>query len=392
MRLKILVLTNLFPHPWDPLRGTFNRQQFGRLGRAHDVDVLTAVDFRERMSRQPTSYTAENVRCDQFTYIYPPRIGRALHAACWLACLLWQRGRQLRAANYDCLLASWAYPDGVAASWVARYLGIPYVMKIHGSDLNVQAAYALRRSQISHALKNARAVVSVSQALADKATAMGTDVSRIHVLYNGVDSTLFAPGPRCDARARLGLAQDEPILLYVGNLKDTKGCLDLIEAFPGVLERHPDTRLVFVGEGPCKAPMLQRAQALGCADRLLMAGPIAHDALGDWFRAANLLCLPSHNEGVPNVVLEAMACGVPVVATRVGGIPEVVPAYAGILVPAHEIRTLSAALLDAMETPWQSPAIAAHARGYGWDDNVIRLDAILQAAAARAPTSLGEAA
>lgn len=392
MRLKILVLTNLFPHPWDPLRGPFNRQQFGRLGRAHDVDVLTAVDFRERMSRPAGEFVAENVHTDHFTFFYPPRIGRALHALCWLLCLLWQRGRQLRAANYDCVLASWAYPDGVAASWVARYLGIPYVVKVHGSDLNVQAAFALRRPQISSALRHARAVVTVSKALAEKATAMGTDASRVHVIYNGVDASLFAPGPRTEARTRLGLARSEPLLLYVGNLKESKGCLDLINALPAVLQRHPEARVAFVGAGACRAAMLQRAQALGCADRLLLPGAVAHEALGDWFRAASVLCLPSHNEGVPNVVLEAMACGVPVVATRVGGIPEVVPAYAGILVPPHDPRTLSAALLDALEAPWQGPAIAAHARGYCWDDNIVRLDAILQAAAARSPSSMSAAA
>ncbi|TBR36177.1 MULTISPECIES: glycosyltransferase [Dyella] len=392
MKLKILVLTNLFPHPWDPLRGTFNRQQFGRLGREHEVDVLTAVDFRERMRRPAGEFSAENVNTDHFTFYYPPRFGRALHALCWLLCLLWQRGRKLRAANYDCVLASWAYPDGVAAGWVARYLGIPYVMKVHGSDLNVQAAFALRRPQISHALRHARAVVTVSKALADKATEMGTDAARVHVIYNGVDAALFAPGPRADARARLGLSIDEPLLLYVGNLKETKGCVDLVNALPSVLDHHPDARVAFVGSGACRAALLHRAQALGCADRLMLPGAVAHDALGDWFRAASVLCLPSHNEGVPNVVLEAMACGVPVVATRVGGIPEVVPAYAGILVPPHDPERLAAALLDALDAPWQGQAIAAHARGYCWDDNIVRLDAILQAAATRSTASMGAAA
>lgn len=379
MRLKILVLTNLFPTPWDPLRGAFNRQQFERLGQRHDVDVLTAVDFRERLAGVRGEVSVPGLNTDHFVFVYPPRIGRSLHAACWLLSLLWQRGRRLRAAHYDGLLVSWAYPDAAAAGWLARRLGIPYVVKVHGSDLNVQASHALRRPQIRSALRGAAAVIAVSRALADKAVAIGADAARVHVLYNGVDSALFAPGSRTEARERLHLAAGSPLLLYVGNLKSSKGCMDLLEAFPALLAAHPQARLIYVGQGPCRAGLFQRAAALGCAERLSMIGAVAHAALGDWFRAADLLCLPSHNEGVPNVVLEAMACGIPVVATRVGGIPEVVPEYAGILVPVHQREALSAALIEASGRAWNSATIAAHANHFRWEDNVQRLDQVLQA-------------
>lgn len=142
--MKILILTNLFPTPWDPLRGAFNRQQFERLGEHHEVDVLTAVDFRQRLRGVRGEVRTPTLRTDHFVFVYPPRIGRSLHAVFWLLSLLWQRGRSLRAARYDCLLASWAYPDAVAASWLARRLGIPYLVKVHGSDLNVQASHAYR--------------------------------------------------------------------------------------------------------------------------------------------------------------------------------------------------------------------------------------------------------
>ena len=378
MRLKILILTNLFPTPWDPLRGAFNRQQFERLGQRHDIDVLTAVDFRERLGGVRGEVAVANLRTDHFVFFYPPRIGRSLHAICWLLSLWMQRGRRLRAAGYDCMLVSWAYPDAAAAGWLARRLGIPYAVKVHGSDLNVQASYPLRRRQIRAALRGAGAVVAVSRALADKAVAIGADAARVHVLYNGVDSALFAPGSRSAARARLQLGADAPLLLYVGNLKSSKGCLDLLEAFPALLAVRPQARLVYVGAGPCRQELLQRAAELGCAGRLTLAGAVAHDALGDWFRAADLLCLPSHNEGVPNVVLEAMACGTPVVASAVGGIPEVVPGHAGLLVPPHDCAALSAALIAAGARTWEAARIAAHASGFRWDDNIERLDCILQ--------------
>ena len=381
MRLKVLVLTNLFPSPWDPLRSPFNRQQFERLGKHHDVDVITAVDFRERFGRRRAPFSVNNVNAEQFVFFYPPLLGRSLHAACWLVSLLSQKLRRLRRAHYDCLLLSWGYPDAAAASWLARHLGIPYVVKVHGSDLNVKAEQALIRPQIRHALRGAQGVVAVSQALADKAVAMGVDPARVHVLYNGVEPNLFTPGPLSDARTKLALPQDERILLYVGNLKDTKGCLDLLEAFPRVLATHPDANLLFVGSGPAREALLQRAAALGCAARVRLVGAVEHFALGDWFRAADLLCLPSHNEGVPNVVLEAMACGTPVVATRVGGIPEVLPEHAGILVDAHDRIGLEGALVDALGKPWDSGRIAAHASRFRWDENIQQLGDILQAAA-----------
>ena len=391
-RMRILVLTNLFPSPWDPLRSSFNRQQFERLALRHDVDVLTAVDFRERLGGVRGSVAIHGLHTDHFTFVYPPGFGRALHAACWLLSLLLQRGRRVRAGKYDCILASWGYPDAVAAGWLARMLGIPYVVKVHGSDLNVQATHVLRRIQIRGALCHAAAVVAVSGALADKARQLGVPSSQVHTLYNGVDMERFAPGSRMQARERLGLAADGPLLLYVGNLKAAKGCMDLLEAFPSVLAKQPQARLFYVGAGAFGAELAARAAALHCADQVRLVGAVAHDQLVDWFRAADLLCLPSHNEGVPNVVLEAMACGTPVVASQVGGIPEVVPDYAGILVPARQHEMLSAALNEALARCWDAAAISDHARHFRWDDNVDRLDRILQAAAGRILPSLDASA
>jgi glycosyltransferase involved in cell wall biosynthesis len=389
MRLKLLVLTNLFPTPWDPLRGAFNRQQFERLGQRHELHVLTAVDFRERLAGERGRVEVSGLRTDHFVFLFPPGIGRSLHAGCWLASLLLQHGRRIRAECYDGVLASWAYPDAVAAGWLARWLGIPYVVKVHGSDLNVAAEHALRRPQIRSALRHAGAVVAVSRALADKAVAIGADAQRVRVLYNGVDGDLFSPAPQAQAREHLRLPNAALRVLYVGNLKRSKGCVDLLEAFPALLAVRPQARLTYVGAGPCRAELLERAAELSCADRVDMVGAIAHAELGHWFRAADLLCLPSHNEGVPNVVLEAMACGTPVVATRVGGIPEVVPDYAGILVPARQQAALSEALIEAAVRRWDTARIVAHAAGFQWADNVARLDGIMQAVVAGTSLSHG---
>jgi glycosyltransferase involved in cell wall biosynthesis len=384
--MKVLALTNLFPTAWDPLRASFNRQQFDRLGQYHDLDVMVAVDFRDRR-RGPRGEAPvlEHARASDFTFWYPPRIGRSLHGLAWYASLMAQRGAQLRRARYDLLLASWGYPDAVGTARLARALGLPYVVKVHGSDLNVQAEQPLHRPQIISALRGARAVIAVSDALAGKARALGVDAERVHLLYNGVDGARFQPGDRAAARRTLELPGDDPLLLYVGNLKPAKGCVDLLEAFPAVLRHHPRARLAFVGSGAADTTLARRAQQLGIAERVLLAGARPHGQLALWMQAADLLSLPSHNEGVPNVVLEAMACGLPVVATRVGGIPEVLPGQAGILVPPHEREALGSALSDALQRSWSREAILEHASRFRWEDNVRHLDRILRDAAGQTP-------
>lgn len=378
--MKVLILTNLLPSPWDPMRGSFNRQQFGRLAERHSTDALVAVDFRQRWRGKRGTVDSGALRQDYFTFVYPPRFGRSLHGWCWLICVLLQRGLRLRRAGYDCLLVSWAYPDGAAARRLARWLGIPYVLKVHGSDLNVQAEHYLRRRQIRAALRDAAAVVAVSRALGDKAVAIGAGPGQVRVIYNGVNSDLFTSGDRYQARRDLGIDDQGPLVLFVGNLKASKGCLDLLEAFPAVLAQRADARLVFVGDGPSRARIAARAAELGCADQVRCVGAIAHAHLAPWFRAASLLCLPSHNEGVPNVILEAMACGIPVVATHVGGIPEVVTDFSGNLVPVHDQVALSRALVDTLGRDWDGTQIIQHARTFQWKDNVDQLDAVLRAA------------
>jgi len=387
--MKVLVVTNLFPTPWDPRRGTFNRQQFQRLAERHEVDVLTAVDFRERMGERRGSADVPGVRADYFTFYHPPGIGRFLNALCFFACILWQRGAELRRARYDVILASWAYPDAAGVAWVARLFGIPYVVKVHGSDLNVQAASRLRRPQIRAALRGAAAVVAVSEALARKAMELGARDDTVHTVYNGVDGHLFQRGDRTEARRRLGLPPETPVVLYVGNLKASKGCHDLVQAFPTLVSRHHDARLIYVGDGPDRASLEDRAASLCCAPAVRFEGAVEHAALADWFRAADVLCLPSHNEGVPNVVLEAMACGTHIVATAVGGIPEVVPEYAGILVPPRQPHELGVALVEAFERHFDPVAIAEHAATFRWDDNIDRLERILARAAERLPAHIG---
>lgn len=377
--MKILALTNLFPSAWDPLRATFNRQQFERLAEHHDLEVMVAVDFRSRL-RGPTgpAPVLRHARASDFTFWYPPRFGRSLHGLAWYASLLAQHGPRLRRERYDLLLASWGYPDAAGTRLLARRLGVPYVVKVHGSDLNVMTEHRLHRLQIAAALRDARAVISVSAALGARARELGIPGERLHVIYNGVDTGLFRPGSRAAARQSLDLPGSGRMVLYAGNLKVEKGCIDLLEAFRSVHDTYPDSRLVFIGDGPARSSLQRRCSELGLDGCVTLAGAREHSQLPAWMQAADLLCLPSHNEGVPNVVLEAMSTGLPVVATRVGGIPEVLPDSAGILVQPRDSRALADALATALSRDWHTPSISAHARRFTWEDNIRRMDGVLR--------------
>ncbi|NLG60032.1 MAG: glycosyltransferase family 4 protein [Gammaproteobacteria bacterium] len=381
--MNILALTNLFPSAWDPLRASYNRQQFDRLAEHHDVEVLVAIDFHSRMRRRAAPPpTLQHARTSDFTFWYPPKVGRSLHGLAWYASLLAQHGRRLGRQGFDLLLASWGYPDAVGTRWLARRLGLPYVVKVHGSDLNALAPSGLRRRQVCAALRDAGAVISVSSALGAKAVGLGVPAERVHVIYNGVDATLFRPGDRAAARNALGLPESGRIVLYAGNLKPEKGCFDLLDAFASAPGLH-DCRLAFVGDGPARAALARRSSGLDAGGKVTLAGARPHAELATWMQAADLLCLPSHNEGVPNVVLEAMSCGLPVVATRVGGIPEVLPEFAGKMVPPRDVPALAGAIAEAVSRDWPTAAITKHAGRFTWSGNISKLDGVLRASVGR---------
>jgi glycosyltransferase involved in cell wall biosynthesis len=271
------------------------------------------------------------------------------------------------------MIGSWGFPDAVATAAVATLTSTPVLMKVHGTDVNEYLHVSSKRWQIVAAARRCRAVMSVSGALRAQLVEAGVEPSRVHVVYNGVDAAVFHPADKAAARRTLGVGTDERLLLFIGNLKPSKGCLDLLEGFIHIAEAQPRATLVFIGGGEARAHILERAAERGLAPRVRLLGKVDHALLPAWFTASDLLCLPSHNEGVPNVVLEAMACGMPVVASTVGGIPEVVPEFAGMLVPPRDTPALALALEAALARPWDHERIAAHAKKFDWEANIERV-------------------
>jgi glycosyltransferase involved in cell wall biosynthesis len=384
--MKVLVITNLFGYPWDVSRGTFNQQQFDQLAKHVELEVLVAVPWRQAL-RRPRAYWAARRTgrkrwpyVDYFIFWYLPGWAQSLHAVFFFLSLLLQKPGLLLRKRRQALVGSWGFPDAVAAAALGHLTKTPVLMKVHGTDVNDYLQNAAKRWQILAAAKRCRAVMTPSRALRAQLVQAGVAAHRVKTIYNGIDVARFQLRSRETARAELGLSADEQLLLFVGNLKLTKGCADLLEAYISLVQSQSQTQqltLAFVGDGPARSTMQQRVRACGLVERVRFVGKLDHALLPQWFTAAQLLCLPSHNEGVPNVVLEAMACGTPVVATCVGGIPEVVPQFAGVLVAPHDTKTLSAALQTALSTKWDNARISAHAHGFTWQANIAQVLTLL---------------
>lgn len=370
---RLLVITNLFRLPWEPGRGLFNQQQVRELAKHHDVQVWVPVAWpvwisRPRSERRPFDM-ADNIRVVPFPYLYWPGMFRFSYAATLFVSLLLCR-RRMGHFSPDRVLATWLYPDGVAAAWLARWMKWPLVLKAHGNDVNVQCRHRLRAAQVRRAARHADAVYCVSEDMARRLRALGVETTA--TIYNGIDHDIFQPRSRDQARRRLGLPDKGRLMLYAGNLKRSKGVFDLVEA----VRRLPDHRydqLYIVGDGPARQSLGEVITRSGLEEKIIPVGRRDHRELADWLAAVDLLVLPSHAEGVPNVVLEAMACGTPVVATNVGGIPEVLPDFAGIRVPVSDPGALADACAQALDRDWDRQAIHGHALGFSWPDNAAQL-------------------
>ena len=171
-------------------------------------------------------------------------------------------------------------------------------------------------------------------------------------------------GPRSDARRRLGLPLDAPLIVSVGGLTERKGHHRVLAALPHILPKHPEVLFAAVG-GPSvegdTGPLLRRMVAeLGLGERVRLPGAVRHDEIAAWLQAADLFCLATRNEGRPNAVLEALACGLPVVTTAVGGNLELVQSGRdGFVVPFGDEGGLVDAVLTALAKEWDHDAISA---------------------------------
>ncbi|MDQ3336294.1 MAG: glycosyltransferase family 4 protein [Myxococcota bacterium] len=382
--MRVLAITKIFPNAVEPLSAPFNRQQFAALAKRCHLEVMATVPWfpgagllskwssAGKLAQVPYREVIEGIEVSHPRTLFVPRLAHAtwgpLYAASIAPALRGLRGK------FDVVLGSWAYPDGFAAVIAARLLGLPCVVKLHGSDINIIAKIPGPRRLSAWALPQASKIVAVSRALADEVAALGVPRDKIAIVMNGVDASLFHPRDRAAARKELGLG-DGPLALYVGNLKVEKGVLDLAAAWKDVPTGKAS--LVVIGGGPAQAELSQLVD-----DRVKLVGPQPLASIPTWMAACDVLVLPSHAEGTPNVVLEALACGRRVVATNVGGIPDLITTDTlGQLVPPRDPKSLAVALAHALATSYDPTKVADLGARGGWDASAAALHQVLSEAA-----------
>ena len=270
--------------------------------------------------------------------------------------------RQIRdGSGFDLIDAHYFYPDGVTAVLLGRALDRPVIVTARGSDLNVIAQHTVPRRWIRWAAHNADGLVAVSGGLKRRLVELGVDADRIRVLRNGVDLALFLPHDRAAARATLGFTG--PTLLAVGNLVALKRHWLMVEA----LIHLPEVELVIVGEGPERAGIESLARERKVADRVRLLGRVPQDRLPEIYSAADLLLLVSTHEGWPNVLLESMACGTPVVVSPMDGIADIVgAAEAGRILADVTPSGLAAAIHELLTAPPSRDATRLYAEQFDW--------------------------
>ena len=377
-RLRVLMFTNLFPNPQDTTHGIFSMQLARELAKVCDLTVVCPLPWFPRWSmlrrfhrwytfaQIPRHYQIYGMEVYSPKYMMLPKLSGALQGALVFLGSILTVWRMHRARRIDVINSLWLYPDGVAAGWISMLLGVPMLPSARGCDVNRMLGESDKSGQILAMLHRAPAIFSVSDALRANMVAHGIQGSKISTIPNGVNTELFFVRNRVVVRSEMGLPMDRKIIVYVGRLSVEKGLPTLIEATARLRDRGQQFLLCLIGDGPLMGELHARIEELKLTENVHLAGRQEHEVVANWFGACDVFCLPSLREGCPNVVIEALTSGRPVVASRVGGIPEMVSATTGILVEPEDNSALADALDEALTRKWDEKHIASTMRGNTW--------------------------
>jgi glycosyltransferase involved in cell wall biosynthesis len=339
----------------------------------------------------PSEETRHGLQVEHPRYPAVPRVGMSAAPLALCAAILPFLRRQIRdGRDFDLIDAHYFYPDGVGAVLLGRALDRPVSVTARGSDLNLIAQHAVPRRWIRWAAQNADGLVAVSGGLKRRLIELGVGADRVRVLRNGVDLALFHPYDRKAARGTLGFTR--PTLVAVGNLVALKRHWLMVEA----LTHLPKVELVIVGEGPERDGIEKLARERKVADRVRLLGRVPQDRLPEIYSAADLLLLVSTHEGWPNVLLESMACGTPVVVSPMDGIADIVGASeAGRILADDTLSGLASAIRELLVASQSRAATRLYAEQFDWqsttDGQIALFHEIVERRAKARPAPLHEA-
>jgi len=376
--MRILTFTTLFPNSQEKTLGVFIYQRMAHVNRrpGNQVCVVAPVPYypawlrvgkRRHLSNVPSVEKFGDLTVYHPRYFLIPKISMLLHGLLIFLGSYRLIRRLHREFQFDCIDAHYVYPDGLAGVMIARRLGLPVVVSARGTDINLFPSFRFIRPMIRWTLGKASGNIAVCRALADEMIALGTPQDHVQVIGNGVDIDRFHPLEEGLCREKLGIPQNARVIVSVGAVIPRKGYRFLISALPIVLKSFPDLHVYIVGKGKQRGELDALAQQLGVQDRVKFVGNQPNEALVHWYSAADVSALLSSREGWPNVVLESLACGTPVVATWFWGVPEILSSPGlGIMVP-QEVGAVAGALIQALSTKWNREAIVRYAQSRTWN-------------------------
>lgn len=382
---RLVVFSTLFPHPGQPNAGVFIRERMFRVAKTLPLTVVAPVPWFPlqglvRLWRPHFRPVAPRHEIQDGIEVWYPRffsipgLFKSLDGFFMALGSLPTLLRLKEHFHFNLIDAHFAYPDGYAATLLGRWLKVPVTITLRGTEIRHANNPALRKRLVT-ALTRAARVFSVSDSLKRHAAGLGIPADKIQVVGNGVDIENFFPMDKLEARSQLKIPPDVPVLISVGALVERKGFHRVIDCLPTLLKRFPGTQYLIVGgaspEGDIRTKLEAQVARLGLAKHVQFVGSMPSNDLRLPLSAADVFVLSTRNEGWANVFLEAMACGLPVITTDVGGNREVVCRDdLGSIVPFGDQAALAAAIEKALACCWDRPAIIKHARENGWAQRV----------------------
>ena len=372
--MKILTISTLYPNPLQPQHGIFVETRMRKLKQRYpelDITVIAPCPSRSMLVRHSDSILPEmrnGIRVFHPAYLTVPLLGMYLNPFTLYHSIKAQFKQLLaQGERFDVIDAHYIYPDTVAASWLAQEFNLPLVATARGSDIHLLPDYRIPRWQIKRTLAKVDTAIGVCSDLVTRMQRLQPKLQHSLVIRNGVDLELFYPiAARDQLRDQLGYTNFA--ILCVGRLVELKGLHKVIDAIQNI----DDVTLTLIGDGPQKTALQQQINRLGLQGRVRILAPLAQAALREHYNAADCLVLASSREGWANVLLEAMACGTPVIATNIWGTPEVVSTpSAGVLMEKRDAPSLSAAWNALQRAAPARELTRAHAATFSWDDTTV---------------------
>jgi len=376
--MKVLTLTSLFPNSEQPFLGQFIKERIRHLANLCELKVVAPVPYFPpikhinnkwyKFSRIPFKEYIDGLEVYHPRYFLIPKFGMSFYGYFFFLSIHSFMKRLRETFRYDVIDAHWAYPDAYAAVSIGQRLDVPVCVSLRGSDINEYLQLKIIRHHILSSLKRADKIISVSRALKKIIVRYGIPENKIIVVPNGVDKNAFYYIEKTKARDRLKLPLNAKVVLNIGNLVKGKRQDLLINSIAEVKKTIKELRCFIIGIGNEEKNLRKLILRLGLKRCVFLLPPIPNKELVWWYNAADVFCLTSESEGCPNVILESLSCGLPTVATAVGGIPELVSnKRLGLLVQKMNTEELSISLTCALNKSWKREVISQGPKIRTWE-------------------------